>query len=1222
MRSALADPGPRGLTIADASGVAPISVADDESAAVRIAAANLADDLRRVCGVGSRQEGGTARIVVGTLGCSAEVDAAVAAARLDLSPILDADGQPRWEAFLSTVVDDVLYLVGADRRGTIYAVYDLSEAAGVSPWHWWGDVPVRSRAHVTIRGDAVVADWPAVKYRGIFINDEEELDAWARIHTADGTIGPETYARVFELILRLRGNYIWPAMHVGAFNHDPANGRLAHELGVVVGTSHCDMLLRSNEHEFRPWATAQGEPVEYDYSIPGRNRELLQEYWRGSIIANRDYEVTWTVGMRGIHDYGFQTTVIDTDPDLEEDAKFRAKVRLLGEVIADQRNLMAEQLGADASTAPQLFVPYKEVLPLYDAGLEVPDDVTIVWADDNFGHIRRLPAGSELGRSGGHGLYYHSSYWSNLTTSYLATSSTPLALMKSELGKAWDGGIRQLWVDNIGGIKPLEAEMEFFLRLAWDAGKETGTADVETFTADWIDRQFSGGHGALCGRIYATYYQLNNQRKLEHLTSGVFGQVGHGDEAGRRLELLRVLHDQTNEIHAALPEAERDAFLQLFAVKIHLAYLTAAQFYHADRSQLAHQQGKLSAADHHLDCSRAFDANKRALIHSFNRVISDGKWEGIFTPEDFPPPVMPLHPAGKPALRIDGGGLGVVVWGQTDPMSEPRLEFHRHGTRRKWIEVFARGARAVGYTIEADPWLRLSTTAGTVATEMRITVEVGDDWPSVRGGVIRITDADTGEAQTVRVALHPWDSSGHRGDDALSLPEGVMEADGYLSIDPSLPDSELPGPSTSWRSVPALGRYGNPAMVVDGASGDPSDGAALGFGLHLVTPGAHLLEVHRLPTLNSTGRMRVGISVDDLPPMVLESPTTDEHRGNWACAVQDNVERLTLTLPPLGAGHHVLRLHAVDAGFTVSKLVVHTSAPVPSNLGPPFSSHTHRPAPEMPEPDPGALDLAALADVARMVYRTDPSTVPPRGQIYAGPQFWEGATTFRPNLVVPQPALGAPRFARRADGSKDVVTELGTGRIIEADGVLAFEAEYTLVGDEFAWTTPATGPASTTRPCRPTWPLPGAVPPDWTHTQAETDDGTGLAMHVTPRGLLWEDPTTAPGLHFAVGTSAAGTYRVWLLVKYDDAFDDACVIALDGRVQPGSEQFCGGNLATYGTRQAWVWAALSDLAIPAGNHTFSALARKSGLRVDRLYLTIGDELPPVDADWHPSPRAG
>lgn len=1194
-----------GLVVAERGGAVLVDLGRGESPAVVRAARALLTDLGRVAGCRARLAQGDehARVVVGTIGVSPAVDAAVGAGLLDIEPLRDERGRLRWESFVIAVRDDVLYVVGSDRRGTIFAVYELCERIGVSPWSWWADVPVHERAHITLPRDTAVYDWPGVAYRGVFLNDEEELDAWSQAHTGDQTIGPETYERVFELVLRLKGNYIWPAMHVNAFNHDPANGRLAEEMGVVVGTSHCDMLLRSNEREFGPWAAAQGEPVDYDYSLPGRNRELLQDYWRGSVRQNRGYEVSWTVGMRGIHDYGFRTEAIDTDEHLSEAQKHRARIALLGKVIADQRRILSDELDEDARYALQLFIPYKEVLPLYDAGLDVPDDVTIVWADDNFGYVRRFPTEAELTRSGGHGLYYHSSYWSRPPRSYLATSSTPLALMRAELSKAWDRGIRKLWVDNVGGLKPLELETEYFLRCAWEAGKETTTTDVVRFVEQWTDATFTGDHGTQVAQLYADYYQLGNQRKIEHLAAGAFSPTAHEDEAGRRVAALQDLYRDSTELLLSLPPAEREAFFQLVAVKIHLAYLVSAQFAAADRSVLAHDRGQLPAADRHLAESRVLDAHKRALLHYYDTVMSGGKWRHIFTPERFPPPVMALHPAARPALKIGAGpALGAcTIDGQR--AEEPAVvRFWPHGTDTRWIEVFTRGAPAA-FRITHDDWIGVDRPTGTVETVQRIEVHVTDLLSQAgRTGRIEITSPEDGTSITIEVEVAP---------DPL-LPDGfigTVEADGFVCLDPARPDRRHDGPASTWHVVPHLGRYANAAVVAQQIATEIGPVAAepawLEFDLHLVTAGAHVLELHRLPTLDSTGRIRVASSVDGAPQVVLESATTDEYRGAWTDAVLDNVERLSARLPFLEPGPHTLRLLAVDPGVALSKVVIHTERPGRSNLGPPFSHHTAREASTtQPAPWPGP-DLAELDRVAREVYCTTPSDVPLPPVVYTGPGFWDSDTTFKPNVSRPQDRLGQPRDWSAGDGDgKDVLAALGTGVILESGGRVALEAENALVEDSTTWTTSSLDEPAT---C-------------WTHTQAETDGGTGLAMHVPDRGRTWDDPGAAPGLHYTLDVSTPGRYHAWLLVKFDGYDDDACVLAIDGTAQPPEQQFSGGELYSFGTQQIWSWTLLCDLDLTAGRQVLSVLARKSGLRIDRIYLTTGPEFPAADAEWTPSRR--
>ncbi len=253
----ISEVGRGGALVAEQGGRTTVAVAEGESVAVPRAAEDLARDLEKVCGCTAAvsHERADSRLVVGTIGVSPMIDAAVASGELDVSTLHTADGL-RWEGFVIATVGDTVYIAGADRRGTIFGVYDVCEAIGVSPWWWFADAPVRRRERVVVDAGTHVTDWPSVQYRGIFINDEEEeeeeLEDRARAHTSDTTIGPETYERIFELLLRLKANYIWPAMHVNAFNHDPDNGRLANDMGIVVGTSHCDMLLRSNEKEFNP----------------------------------------------------------------------------------------------------------------------------------------------------------------------------------------------------------------------------------------------------------------------------------------------------------------------------------------------------------------------------------------------------------------------------------------------------------------------------------------------------------------------------------------------------------------------------------------------------------------------------------------------------------------------------------------------------------------------------------------------------------------------------------------------------------------------------------------------------------------------------------------------------------------------------------------------------------------------------------------------------------
>lgn len=519
-----------------------IRIDNRESEAVKIAASNLAADLGRTLGISARvlqdysgmdgksdrewdKNEADAEILVGTSGVSDMISE-----KADLTVLCDdASGSLRKEAYLHRIVDGRLVIAGSDRRGTVYGIYELSEMLGVSPWHFWADVPVKKRDEFTLPADYTKADHPSVEYRGIFINDEEELEAWVQNYMKEPTIGVRTYEKVFELLLRLKANYIWPAMHVNSFNLKPENGVLADRMGIVVGTSHCDMLMRSNNREWKPWIQKKGyADAVYDYSIEGRNREILKEYWQESVEQNRDFEVCYTLGMRGIHDSGFETK--DLAGKTEEEIR-TAKVELLEKIIADQREILRSTLGCETMMT---FIPYKEVLELYDHGLEVPEDMTLVWANDNYGYIRRYPSEKEKGRRGGNGIYYHNSYWAPPSMSYVFLCSIPLAHTRNELQKAWNEGIRKLWVLNSGAMKPLEQEITFFLRLAWEIGKLGAfTENVDAFVEDWIDRTFTGKIGKRAAKLLGDFAQVTNVRKVENMDHELRGQE-HTDVRPRK----------------------------------------------------------------------------------------------------------------------------------------------------------------------------------------------------------------------------------------------------------------------------------------------------------------------------------------------------------------------------------------------------------------------------------------------------------------------------------------------------------------------------------------------------------------------------------------------------------------------------------------------------------------------------------------------------------------
>lgn len=577
------------------------SPADHEVAA--IAAADLADDITRITGVRPDitatpfQQGGPL-VLIGTLGRHPLIDALVATGALDVGNLAGA-----WESFVIATLDapypgvpSALVIVGSDRRGTAYGVYELSQQIGVSPWHWWADVTPEPRAELLLPSGLRRFGPPSVKYRGIFLNDEDwGLQPWAAqtFEPAHGDIGPKSYAKVFALLLRLKANTLWPAMHACTrpFNAEPRHAQLADAYGIVMGSSHAEPLLRNNVGE---WSAP---PEAYNYVT---NREGVRAYWAERVRTNGRYENLYTIGMRGIHDSAIQGTTSDAQ-----------RITVLKQVFADQRALLAP-------AAPQVFCAYKEVLDLYRQGLRVPDDVTIVWPDDNFGYVRNVAAPAERSRPGSFGVYYHISYLGR-PLAYLWLNTTPPALIWAEMKKAHAHGADRVWIVNVGDLKPAELGTEFFLRLAWDI--DTWGPDAQpAFLRDWAARDFGPDHAEGIADLMARYYQLNFQRRPEHLQWWLPKEEPRASdltaaEIDARLAAFAVLRADARRIAARLPASRQDAFTQLVAYPVHSSAL-------ANLRCFAGEEGDVATA-------QAADADLRELTRWFNEGTAGGKWRGF-----------------------------------------------------------------------------------------------------------------------------------------------------------------------------------------------------------------------------------------------------------------------------------------------------------------------------------------------------------------------------------------------------------------------------------------------------------------------------------------------------------------------------------------------------------------------------------------------------------------
>ncbi len=1108
-----------------------------EDSAVRIAAENLVQDVEKVCGVrpAITHDVQEAVIVIGTREHLAD-------APITWSPVTDEEGLPRWEGYVMQASGGHLYLAGNDRRGAIYAVYDLCARMGVSPWYDLADVPVKEKDLVEWDDAEHVADWPQVKYRGIFLNDEEELDAWARLRGGESTIGPKTYARIFELILRLRGNYIWPAMHVNAFNMDAENGRLAQRMGVVTGTSHCDMLHRSNQNEWKPWVKAKGyEGLQYDYTLPGENRERLMEYWRESLQQNRDCECCYTVGMRGIHDSGFVTAGLEGVSEEELLSRQRA---LLEEIMAAQRELIAQEI--PGGRPPQAFVPYKEVLPIYDSGLNVPEDVTLIWVDDNHGYMRRYPNAQEQKRPGGNGVYYHSSYWAPPGMSYLFLGSIPLAHIGNEMKKCYEQGIQTIWVDNVGALKPLEQETEYFLRCAWDAGREDSvTQDAPRFLREMVARDFSVDCSKMA-EISARFAQLSNLCKPEHMRSRCFSQTAYGDEAAVRLNEMHRLTRRAEEIAERLPRREKDAFYELFLVRMQAATCIAAAYYYADRSVMAYDLGAMGTADSCFAKSRAWDDRKRMILHYYNEVLAGGKWQGILTPEDFPPPPLELYPACKPALTIGESKLVLSVpdWGTEGlPFTAPEDV--------RFFDLMNTGLKPISVTLAATDGVQISVTEGTVRDEMRVMVRM----PEQTQGEVTVT----------------------AGGQTLHIPLIRAVAAAHLPIDQA-------ANMASFRLIRDIGR-GRGDAIETLPSVSPDAPARVHFDISVPQDGPVEVEVLRFLTLNSTGKLRFRVYLDDQMQDV-ESTVTDEWLGDWRNAAVEDGEKLHVRFEHVKQGTHRMKVEALDPYLTLCGCNVYFAPRQACRLG--YGLLNGNAA--LPDADPARIDRLLGLQC---------SDVPHPYMVYAGDRFWTQDLLYACNERYRPVTLGKPANWYDGQGHKDIPGRVYGGIVTEADGHLAWETMNALAQSENAWMTD------------------GADGTCWQHRQAETLGRSGLAMWL-PADTNRPARENAPHIHYRIHCAQTAVYHIWVLARYDDEQHFGCWFELDGTDVSATATLCRDHFHTYRTVYQWCWQKVITMQVDAGEHVFSIAADKPGTALARVYMTTGDENPLLDGQWQES----
>ena len=569
---------------------------------VSYAANALVKDIRNVSGsqatITSNRK---ATILVGTIGHSTAIDQLIKQKRINGNLL-----KGKREKFIITVVDNQLVIAGSDRRGTIYGIYELSQQMGVSPWYDWADVPVEHHDSIFVNRGTYTDGEPAVRYRGIFLNDEAPcLTSWVKNTYGTGYGDHRFYQRVFELVLRLRGNMMWPAMWGWAFYADDAeNEKTADEMGVVMSTSHHEPMAR-NHQEYARNRKGWG-PWNYQ-----KNKANLQKFFREGIERMKGTEQIVTIGMRG---------------DGDEAMSAEADTKLMSQIINDQRKIIADVTGKKASETPQVWALYKEVLDYYDKGMKVPDDVTLLLCDDNWGNVRRVPNAQERKHKGGWGLYYHVDYVGAPRNSKML-NVTPVQNPWEQLTLAYENGIDRLWILNVGDLKPMEYPISQFMDMAWNPHKYS-VNNITRHTRDWCAQQFGESQADEAARILNLICKYNGRCTPEMLDKNTYS-LENGEWQEVVNQYLQLEADALRQYNS-LPASYHDAYRQIILFPIELMSNLHQMYFAQAQNHALYKQNNPKANIWADECERLFKRDS-LICDVYNHKMSGGKWNGMMT---------------------------------------------------------------------------------------------------------------------------------------------------------------------------------------------------------------------------------------------------------------------------------------------------------------------------------------------------------------------------------------------------------------------------------------------------------------------------------------------------------------------------------------------------------------------------------------------------------------
>lgn len=902
-----------------------------ENILVKKSAYFLSDDVERVSGqrpVVSTTDNfqGSHIIIVATVGKNALIDKLVAEKKLNVDNI-----KGQWERFIIKTIDNpfpgvkqALVIVGSDRRGAAYGVFTLSEKMGVSPWYWWADVPVEKHSEIYLEKCNYTSSSPAVKYRGIFINDESPaFRNWAKEQF--GGINHKCYEKVFELLLRNKANYLWPAMWLPTMFYvdDPLNPKTADEFGIVMSTSHHEPMARAHNE----WSQFNGG--EWNYNT---NKEKLQEFWRGGFERVGNYESIITVGMRG-----------DGDDGMSE----KTAVDLLQTIIHDQREIISDITKKPAKETPQLWAIYKEVQDYYDKGMRVDDDITVIFSDDNWGNIRYLPKKKDIKPSSKYGMYYHFDYV-GAPISYRWLNVTQIERVWEQMKLTYEHGVKEIWIVNVGDIKPMELPISFFFDYAWNPDA-IQAADLPNYYVNWAKQQFGNQYAKEIAELLSLYTKYNARRTPEMLTGNTYS-VENYCEADRIVEELNQLLKNSTSVYVQLPERHKTAYYQLVQSPIEMSSNINEMYVAAGKNQYYGIRGAASANYYADKVKELFE--KDVLLTQKYHELENGKWNHMmsqthigYTYWNHPPlnmmPAVSYVQVQKPAelgYFIEYGATPRWGWLGVEAEWDFSYEmptFDPANNQKYYIDIINRGQEELSYTLKGkEDWIKLTSESGTTLYNEKIYVSI--DWNKAPKGknTGEIVIAGAGKEYTIQVPIR----------NELPALSGFIENEGVIAFEACNFTRKFDTKEIRWTIVPNLGRTGSALIIEPGTSErqvDLANAPRVEYEFTTFNSGELNIETYLSPTqdFKKQGGLKYAIAVDTEAPQIInmnegEVEPDYKYAEWWMKSVGDHIKTRVSKHKVNSPGKHTLKIWMIDTGIVFQKFVIDAGGLKPSYLGP------------------------------------------------------------------------------------------------------------------------------------------------------------------------------------------------------------------------------------------------------------------------------------------------